>query len=186
MTFYLPNARQKLTSSNTSKHGDVMTAVIVEAKHKLARNFNHVNPSSVGPILADPWVVSSLLQKSIRRGDAEIAQKAAHTLFKLKGSAIWRRFIVIAFEDIGVGSPDALLMTVAAGADPSWRKQCGGDAHVAMTLARIMAEMAKDRSSDYLVGAGDHPSLVGTDALCGINRKALRRLGSNAIFLSQG
>ena len=50
-------------------------------------------------ILADPWVVSSLLQKSIRRGDAAIAQRAAHTLFKLKGSSIWRRLMVIAFED---------------------------------------------------------------------------------------
>jgi hypothetical protein len=69
--------------------------------------------------------------------------------------------MVIAFEDIGAGSPDALAMTVAAGTDPAWRKQCGGDTLVAVTLARTLAEAAKDRSSDYLVGAGDHPSLVG-------------------------
>jgi hypothetical protein len=137
-----------------------MPTALAEAKQRLASNFHYPNASTVEPILADPWVISSLLQKSIRRGDAEIAQRAAHTLFKLKGSAIWRRLIVIAFEDIGVGSPDALVMTVAAGADPAWRKQCGGDAHVVMTLARIMAEAAKDRSSDYLAGAGDHPSLV--------------------------
>jgi hypothetical protein len=53
-----------------------------------------------------------------------------------------------------------LVMSAAAAADPAWRKQCGGDAHVVTSLAHIMAEAAKDRSSDYLVSAGDHPSLV--------------------------
>jgi hypothetical protein len=55
-------------------------------------------PPIFAPIAVDPWVVSSLLQKSIRRGETEIAQRAALTLFKLKGSAIWRRLMVIAFE----------------------------------------------------------------------------------------
>ncbi len=142
------------------KSGNVMTAALAEAMQRLASNFHIPNPSTVESILADPWVISSLLQKSIRRGDGEMAQRAAHTLFKLKGSAIWRRLMVIGFEDIGVGSPDTLVMTVAAGSDPAWRKQCGGDAHVVMTLARLMAEAAKDRSSDYLTEAGDHPSLV--------------------------
>ena len=137
-----------------------MPTALAEAKQRLAFNFDNSAPPTFEPILADPWVISSLLQKSIRRGEVEIAQRAAHTLFKLKGSAIWRRLMVIAFEDIGIGSPHALVMTVAAGSDPVWRKQLGGDAHVVSTLARLMAEAAKDRSSDYLVGAGDHPSLV--------------------------
>ena len=137
-----------------------MPNALVEAKKRLASNFNHADPSIFEPILADPWVISSLLQKSIRRGDGDIAQRAAHTLFKLKGSAIWRRLMVIAFEDIGVGSPDVLVMTVAAGSDPVWRKQCGCDAHVVTTLARVMAEAPKDRSGDYLTEAGDYPSLV--------------------------
>src|ERR1019366_8537085 len=109
-----------------------MPTALAEAKQRLAFNFDNSAPSTVEPILADPWVISSLLQKSIRRGDAEIARRAARTLFKLKGSAIWRKLMVIGFEDIGVGSLDALVMTVAAGADPTWRKQCGGDAQVVM------------------------------------------------------
>jgi hypothetical protein len=139
-----------------------MPTALAEAKRRLASNFDHSPLSVVEPILADPWVISSLLQKAIRRGEADTAQRAAHTLFKLKGSAIWRRLMVIAFEDVGVGSPDALVMSVAAGVDPSWRRQLGGDAHVVMALARIMAEAAKDRSSDYLTEAGNHLSLVGT------------------------
>ena len=139
-----------------------MPDALAQAKQRLAPIFDTHEPLNLDPIVADPWVISSLLQKSIRRGEAEIAQRAAHTLFTLKGSAIWRRYMVIAFEDIGAGSTDALSLTVAAGTDPAWRKQCGGDAHVAITLARILAEAPKDRSADYLIcSAKDHPSLSG-------------------------
>jgi integrase len=53
-----------------------------------------------------------LLQKSIRRSETDIAQRAALTLFKLKGAAIWRRLMVIAFEDVGIGSLDVVTTTV--------------------------------------------------------------------------
>ncbi|MGB8633615.1 MAG: hypothetical protein WCD69_30280, partial [Xanthobacteraceae bacterium] len=79
------------------------------------------------PIAADPWVISSLLQKSIRRGETEIAQRAVFTFFRLKGAAVWRRLLVIAFEDVGIGSVDALTKTVAAAGDSAWRKSHGGD-----------------------------------------------------------
>jgi len=96
-----------------------------EARQRLAREIDSHSAPLSEPIAADPWVVSSLLQKSIRRGETGIAQQAALTLFKLKGSAIWRRFMVIAFEDVGIGSLDALTMTVAASSDAAWRKTCG-------------------------------------------------------------
>ncbi len=112
-------------------------------------------------IVADPWIVSSLLQKSIRRGEIEIAQRAALTLFKFRGSAIWRRLMVIAFEDVGIGSVDAVTMTVAAGSDAAARKSCGGDHRVAVHLASVLAEAPKDRSADHLAGAKDHPALAG-------------------------
>jgi hypothetical protein len=57
-----------------------MLAALAEAKQRLDFNFDHSASSTVEPILSDPWVVSSLLQKFIRRGDAGIAQRAAHTL----------------------------------------------------------------------------------------------------------
>jgi hypothetical protein len=118
-------------------------------------------PPSPELIVADPWIVSSLLQKSIRRGEIEIAQRAALTLFKSRGSAIWRRFMVIAFEDIGIGSIDAMTMTVAAGSDAAFRKVCGGDLRVAILLTGVLAEAPKDRSADHLGGAKDHPTLAG-------------------------
>jgi hypothetical protein len=73
--------------------------------------------------------------------------------------------VVASVEDmtvigIGIGSLDALVISAAAAADPAWRKQCGGDAHVVMMLACMMAQAAKDRSADYLAGSDCHPSLV--------------------------
>ena len=111
-------------------------------------------------IAADPWVISSLLQKSIRRSETDIAQRAALTFFQLKGPAIWRRLMVIAFEDIGIGSVDALTRTVAAASDSAWRKSHGGDVRLAVHLADLLAKAPKDRSADYLCQARDHPALT--------------------------
>jgi hypothetical protein len=102
-----------------------------------------------------------LLQKSIRRGETEIAQRAAFTFFHLKGAALWRRLMVIAFEDIGIGSVDALTKTVAAAGDSAWRKSHGGDLRLAVYLAGLLAQAPKDRSADYLCDANDHPILAG-------------------------
>jgi hypothetical protein len=130
------------------------------AKQRFAReiDFNFILQSK--PIAADAWVISSLLQKSIRRGETEIAQRAAFTFFHLKGAAIWRRLMVIAFEDIGIGSVDALTKTVAAAGDSAWRKSHGGDLRLAVYLAGLLAEAPKDRSADYLCDAKDHPTLA--------------------------
>jgi hypothetical protein len=103
------------------------------------------------PLSIDPWVASSLLQKSIRRGDADLAVRAALTLFRLRRSGIWRRFMVIAFEDVGAASVDALLATVRAGIDPAWRASIGGDERVIAYIAGLLAEAPKDRSSDHLI-----------------------------------
>ncbi len=138
-----------------------MSIILVDAKQRLAAKLNDYDPPVLHPIEADPWVVSSLLQKSIRRGDVEIAQRAAHTMFMLRGSAIWRRLMIIAYEDIGAGAADVLMMTIAAGTDAAWRKAHGGDARVAVALAGMLAEATKDRSTDYLIcAAKDHPSLA--------------------------
>jgi len=137
-----------------------MRDVFGEAKQRLAREIDSHSALACRPIAADPWIVSSLLQKSIRRGEAEIARRAALTFFKLKGGAIWRRLMVIAFEDIGVGSIDALTITAAAAGDSAWRKRNGGDLRIAVQLARMLAEAPKDRSADYLCDANDHPMLA--------------------------
>jgi hypothetical protein len=137
-----------------------MRDVFGEAKQRLAREIDSHSALAEKPIAADPWVVSSLLQKSIRRGETEIAQRAALTLCKFKGTAIWRRLTVIAFEDVGIGDLAALTTTVAVGSDSAWRKRHGGDWALAVWLAGTLAAAPKDRSADYLCQAKDHPALA--------------------------
>jgi hypothetical protein len=144
-----------------------MSDPLAKIKRWLAQDFErwlvqeidcYSRTKSVAPS-ADPLIVHSLLQKSIRRGESETAQHAAVTYVTLKGPAVWRRFIAIAFEDIGAGSAHAVAMTVATSFDDAWRKRCGGDAAVAPYLARLLASVPKSRSAEHLIcGSEYHPS----------------------------
>jgi hypothetical protein len=138
-----------------------MTESLADVKLSLVSAVADCAQFDCKPIGADAWVISSLLQKSIRRGENEIAQRAAFTLLNLKGSAVWRRLTVIAFEDVGVGSIDAVTAVVAASSDAAFRKACGGNERVAVYLAGVLAQAPKDRSADHLAGAKDHPDLRG-------------------------
>jgi replication-associated recombination protein RarA len=66
------------------------------------------------PIEASPWICQSILQKSIRRGEAGHALRAAATLLRDDPDKLWRRLAVAVFEDIGLGSLD-LIMPVLIG-----------------------------------------------------------------------
>jgi hypothetical protein len=138
-----------------------MKNALARSKQQLSDALVRNGTLDIEPLVADQWVMVSLLQKSIRRGDVETAQRAAFTLLGQKGSAIWRRFMVIAFEDVGAAAPDAVGMTVAASTDLGLRKTSGGDLHVAVQLARILAEAPKSRSAEHLItSAQHHPSLT--------------------------
>jgi hypothetical protein len=111
------------------------------------------------PLAVDPWVASSLLQKAIRRGDAVLAERAAATLRRFRGKGIWRRFMVIAFEDVGVASVNALIETATVCSDPVWREGVGGDEGALRQIVRLLANVPKDRSPDHLIGiALCHPA----------------------------
>jgi hypothetical protein len=104
----------------------------------------------------DKWVASSALQKSIRRGDVELAQRAAVTFGKLDPDGLWRRPISIAYEDIGAADIQALIETVAAATSQAWRSRHGH----AFVVQRL-SQAPKDRSADLLMLAARHH-----DSLC--------------------
>jgi len=132
-----------------------------------ARGESKDNSSPIpGPLRIDPYVASSLLQKAIRRGEADLAERAAVTLHRFRGKGVWRRLLVIAFEDVGIGSLDAIIKTTAACTDPNERSKLGGDQRALCTMARLLAKVPKDRSADHLIGAASsHPSLEETRQL---------------------
>jgi hypothetical protein len=114
----------------------------------------------------DRWIASSLLQKAIRRGDVDLAQRAAFHLLELDKAAIWHRLIVIAFEDVGAGDLDVLLEAVFVASSNEWRRGCG-EAAALNLVTRRLAEAIKDRSGDYLIcAAKDHFDLSETSAIC--------------------
>src|SRR3989304_9325576 len=88
---------------------------------------------------ADPWIANSLMQKAIRRGDVKLAQRAALSFHALRGSAIWRRLMIIAFEDVGLAACDVVIATVTACADPAFRKSTGGNIRTVMERSRRLA-----------------------------------------------
>lgn len=100
----------------------------------------------------DPWSASSLLQKAIRRGESDLAQYAAETLFRFRGKGIWKRLVAIAFEDVGIASPELIYDLVqAANIDRADQP--------ADNLSRFVEQLSqapKDRSADYLYLAGAH------------------------------
>jgi len=106
--------------------------------------------------LRDPWLASSLLQKAIRRGEIELAEQAATALLRLRGSPTWRRFIVIAIEDVGIAALEVLSEVVSICSDRQYRGRLRGDEEAARYLARKLACAPKDRSADLLMSAIRH------------------------------
>lgn len=104
---------------------------------------------------ADRWILASGMQKAIRRGEVKTAQSCAISLLQLDKQMLWRRTLVTALEDIGVGDV-ALATHVIAAADASWRKRVGGDGPVVLYLIDRMCDAPKDRSADYLLSAAEH------------------------------
>lgn len=114
------------------------------------------------PVTVDRWIAASMLQKSIRRGDVELAGRAAVTLHRMVGSTIWRRFVVIALEDVGAGCEGALKFAAHVA---ERRSRCRGlrDERAVQYLARKLAGLPKDRTADHLVSVAlHHPSVAST------------------------
>jgi hypothetical protein len=102
----------------------------------------------------------SLLQKAIRRGEENLALRAAATLLHLDPPRLWRRLACIAFEDIGVADLDTVFLVTAALAGKTFRGQLGGEWLVASSLVSRMAQAPKCRAADDLLMAIEgHPSL---------------------------
>lgn len=99
----------------------------------------------------DPWVASSLLQKSIRRDLPDLAAQAAAKYAAIRGRDVWRRLVTIAYEDVGCGDLEVVNRLVALASDPAEIKRCGGHVAAASQVARELALAPKDRSADYLL-----------------------------------
>lgn len=63
-----------------------MNDTLLPVRTRLSNQLDHQAPPEFVPLAADSWIVSSLLQKSIRRGNVKTAQRSALTLARLRGT----------------------------------------------------------------------------------------------------
>lgn len=100
---------------------------------------------------ADGFLLASTLQKAIRRGDMEIARRAGHQLHSLDPRRCWRRLMVVALEDVGLGDLTVAAELVAISTSKDCRKFLGGERR-SLDIAIARASRAvKDRIGDHLI-----------------------------------
>jgi hypothetical protein len=102
--------------------------------------------------IADGWLIRSVLQKLIRRGEIDLAGRAALTFWRIERAAVWQRLLIIAYEDVGLGSVDAVLAATAA-TSAKWRRVMGDDQTTVVAVARMLAAANKSRSAEGLASA---------------------------------
>ena len=113
--------------------------------------FSHSRPlDPIKPLPCDRWLALSALQKSIRRGDTQTAQRALASLYRGDPSSTWRRLLIIACEDVGIGALGAVIVTATRCAKVKAFREMGRDEAAALATARMLAEAPKDRSADLL------------------------------------
>ena len=121
----------------------------------------------VAPLPCDRWVAVSALQKSIRRGDSLTAQRALRTLYRHDPGSTWRRLLIIACEDVGIGAPGAVIVTARRCANAKAFRERGREEAAALATAQMLAEAAKDRSADLLFAVAlRDPALEATRSRC--------------------
>jgi hypothetical protein len=59
-----------------------------------------------GALRLDAYAAASLLRIAIRRGEADLAERAAVRLYRLRGTSVWRHLLFSASGDVGVGDLD--------------------------------------------------------------------------------
>jgi hypothetical protein len=110
------------------------------------------------PLKISPWLAMSLLQKAIRRGESELAQRAAATLLLIAPDRLWRRCGAAAFEEVGVADLQTVSLVTAALAGKRFRATIGGDWKVASFVVDQMTNAPKCRAADdLLLTADSHP-----------------------------
>jgi len=110
--------------------------------------------------LPDKWIAMSLLQKAIRRGDEHQALRAGLYLLNVDYRSLWRRLVVIAWEDISFGNFDLCGMVTAASGSKRWRAKYGGEWRVASFLISALCKAQKNRITDDLLVVGEHEATL--------------------------
>src|SRR5713101_4021992 len=132
--------------------------ILNDARQQLADEIFAYREPKPAPLKISPWLAMSLLQKAIRRGESEWAQRAAATLLLIAPDRLWRRCGAAAFEDIGVADLQTVSLVTAALAGKRYRATIGGEWKAASFIVDRMTKAPKCRAADdLLLTAQSHP-----------------------------
>lgn len=136
------------------------SSVFERARDQLAYQLSAAPACIQDPLPCDRWIARSVLQKAIRRGEAELALRALANLYQHDSYAVWRHLTIICLEDIGIGNIDLLAQIVAAKSDRKWRVIMGGDWAVFAALVGSMAASVHCQAAcDLLLRVTNDPVL---------------------------
>jgi hypothetical protein len=137
--------------------------ILSTARQQLSDAISIFRTPTCDPLKVSPWVGMALLQKSIRRGEKQLALRAAATLLCISPERLWRRLGCVGFEDVGLGDLETVLVVTAALAGKRFRASIGGEWRVSSFLVTRMAHATKCRAADdLLLAAENHPDFEDT------------------------
>jgi hypothetical protein len=136
--------------------------ILNNTREQLAHEIFGYRDPKPSPLKISPWLAMSLLQKAIRRGESQFAQRAAATLALIAPDRLWRRCGAAAFEEIGVADLQTVSLVTAALAGKRYRATIGGEWKVASFIVDRMTKARKCRAADdLLLTADSHPRYRG-------------------------
>ena len=91
------------------------------------------------------YLVRSALQKCIRRGDVQRSMDYASYLYHYNSSKVFRDLAIIAIEDVGIGSPDAVYLAMYMD-KYSKERHAYGDPHLLLMTVVIGLALAPYKS----------------------------------------
>lgn len=111
------------------------------------------------PFRADRWVLSSALQKAVRRGHIQNALKAAFMLKKVDTEKLWRRLSVLQMEDLSTTVANQAYQVLWTAHHPSWRRKCKKENDLIKMFVIRSCQSAKSRvANDLIAIANRHPA----------------------------
>jgi len=94
----------------------------------------------------DKWLTTSALQKCIRRGHRDLAERYARSGVRMDANHTFRRLAIIALEDVGLGDLRLVAASLAILGDKR-RRQRLGEERLAVYLATELSSAMKSRLS---------------------------------------
>ena len=126
---------------------------------------------------ADKWLTTSALQKCIRRGHSELAERYARSSVRIDADHTFRRLVIIAIEDVGLGDLRLVATTLAILGD-RLRRRSLGEERLAVHLAVQMSSAMKSRLSCDMLSLVEYDNDVGkvAERLSGLDAVALSNI----------